>query len=274
MPNAFFRLPVIAPTAKYKLDPKSIIDISKVLKPIESEYYFDFSMGDKSTQSGVPLVETNGNLAITFRNGGLVLSSKGQGGYGFPATPESQFANGYTIINSVKIPKGTKTVTGVAVFMNFFGGDSFSTQNYSSYAWHFSNSSLLCYGKSLKTDGSVLHSGNLLNIRFAADAVAKVFTDDVFVTCAMCVDPSNKKIKVCAMTNQSPYFQAKTLITETSNVLSDTLKLNIGSSFYASGTNADGLLDYISPEMFLLPKTFTESELEILIKERYIRNFG
>lgn len=275
MANAFFRLPVTVPSAKYKINESNIVDVSKAYAKIDSNLYFDFSLGDTTTRDGMAFTVTNGNLPMTFRNGGLVLASKAIGGYGFPTIAESDFTNGYTLVSSVKIPKDTKAVNGVAILLNFFGGDSFSTANYSSYAWHLNNIGILCYGKSTKADGTVLANGTLLSKTFKTyGSVDKFFLNDVYVTTALCNDPNSKQIRCGIITSEDKEISTAILNTESKNVLSNTLKLNIGSSFFTSGANSDGALDYIMTESFLLKTALSLEEMKVLIKERYIKSFG
>lgn len=273
MNNAFLRLPIVISNAKYKVDVNKIVDISDAFKPVDSEYYFDFSSGERFTRSGKEIKVMNGNYPMTFRNGGLVMVSGPTKGYGFIGVPETMFPNGYVLCSSVKIPKGAPAFTGVNILLNFFNAGTDLLNNQSNYCWHFSGSGLLLYGGSKDSSG-VTTTRTILSKGFKASAGAvKLFTEDVKVTTILCVDPVNKRVEGAVFTNQSDSVQTGTYNTDASNTMR-SLNLNIGSCYYPSGANTDGAADYIMKESFLLPNPLPSSDLVKLVKERYVRNFG
>lgn len=273
MNNAFLRLPIVISNAKYKVDVNKIVDISDAFKPVNSEYYFDFSAGERFTRSGKEIKTINNNYPMTFRNGGLVLASGAFKGYGFTDVPETMFPNGYVLCSSVKIPKGTPVLSGVNILLNFFNAGTDLLNNQSNYCWHFSNQLLLLFGQSKDSSG-VATSRTILSKAFkvSADAV-KLFTEDVKVTTILCVDPANKRVEGVLFTNQSDSVHTGMYITDASNTMR-SLNLNIGSCYYSGGSNTDGAADYIMKESFLIPNPLPSSDLVKLVKERYVRNFG
>lgn len=273
MNNAFLRLPIVISSAKYKVDANKIVDISDAFKPVDSEYYFDFSAGERSTRSGKELKPINNNLPMTFRNGGLVMASGAFKGYGFTDVPETMFPNGYVLCSSVKIPKGTPVLSGVNVLLNFFTNGADLLNNQSNYCWHFSGSGLLFYGSSKNSSGA-LTSRTITSKGFKASADAvRLFTEDVKVTTILCIDPVNKRVEGVLFSNQSDSVQTGTYTTDASNTMR-SLNLNIGSCYYPEGSNTDGAADCIMKESFLIPNPLPSSDLVKLVKERYVRNFG
>lgn len=274
MNNAFLRLPIVISNAKYKVAANKIVNISDAFKPVDSEYYFDFSAGERFTRSGKEIKTINDNYPMTFRNGGLVLASGAYKGYGFTDVPETMFPNGYVLCSSVKIPKGTPALTGANILLNFFNaGGATLLDNQSNYCWHFAGSVLLFYGSSKDSSGALTSRAILgKNFKVSSDAV-KLFTEDVKVTVILCVDPANKRVEGAVFTNQSDSVQVGTYNTDASNTMR-SLNLNIGSCYFTGGSNTDGAADYIMKESFLISNPLPSSDLVKLVKERYVRNFG
>ena len=273
MNNAFLRLPIVISNAKYKVDVNRIVDISDAFKPVDSEYYFDFSAGERFTRSGKELKPTNNNLPMTFRNGGLVMASGPAKGYSFTDVPETMFPNGYVLCSSAKIPKGTPALTGVNIFLNFFNQGLNLLNNESNYCWHFSGGTAMLLGQSKDSSG-VQTSRTIMAKGFKASAdEVRLFTEDVKVTTILCIDPANKRVEGVLFSNQSDSVQVGTYNTDASNTMR-SLNLNIGSCYFPNGANTDGAADYIMKESFLIPNPLPSSDLVKLVKERYVRNFG
>ena len=265
MSNLIIRLPITVPNAKYKIDPNDIVNVSDIVNYPDVRYYFDFSVGDSVASDGRKLLPTNGNLPLTYRNGGLVLASKAQGGYVIDGLKESLFVDGYTILTSIKIPNGTTVTTGIMLLMNFYGNGS-TTANYAAFSWHFSNNILNFYG----TINNVEYTLLTVNLPVTSGK----FTQDFYATVGQTSNPLTKTITAFLRTNLASDVKKNAVVMTQTPVYSETIMANIGSAFTGSGGNSNGALDYIITESFIDIVPRLDEDVVNLVKEAYLRNFG